>query len=100
MEWQVQEAKQRFSELLRQAHDEGPQAVTRHGKEVAYVVDVAWYREKTGPELDLRRHLLLHGPTSDNLSELVDLARTAEPARPHDPIADLVEGPADSGGDA
>ncbi|MBG0817621.1 type II toxin-antitoxin system prevent-host-death family antitoxin [Planomonospora sp. ID82291] len=33
--WQVQEAKQRFSEVVRRATDEGPQIVTRHGEEVA-----------------------------------------------------------------
>jgi prevent-host-death family protein len=53
MDWQVQAAKQRFSELLRQAHDEGPQTITRHGEQVAVVVDIAWFREKTsdGPDL-------------------------------------------------
>ena len=90
MRWQVQEAKQRFSELLRRAHDDGPQAVTKHGQEVAYVVDVAWYREKAGQAPELRHHLL-HGPTSETLSELVDRVRTEEPVRAHDPIAGLVE---------
>jgi antitoxin Phd len=31
--WQLQEAKQRFSELVRRAEREGPQVVTRHGEE-------------------------------------------------------------------
>jgi prevent-host-death family protein len=37
--WQVQEAKQRFSELVQRALDEGPQVVTRRGKEA-----VLWSR--------------------------------------------------------
>lgn len=34
MSWQVQEAKQRFSELVRRTLAEGPQKVTRHGEDV------------------------------------------------------------------
>jgi len=42
--WQVQEAKQRFSELIRSVEADGPQFVTRHGEEVAVVVSIAEYR--------------------------------------------------------
>jgi len=38
MSWQVQEAKQRFSELVRRTLEEGPQVVTRHGEDVVVVV--------------------------------------------------------------
>lgn len=48
MSWQVQEAKQKFSELLRRAEEEGPQVVTRHGSEVAVVVSAATYRRLAG----------------------------------------------------
>jgi prevent-host-death family protein len=37
-QWQVQEAKQRFSELVQRAIDEGPQLVTRHGKAAVVVL--------------------------------------------------------------
>ncbi len=36
--WQLQTAKARFSELFRRAHSEGPQYVTRQGKEEEAVV--------------------------------------------------------------
>lgn len=36
--WQVQEAKNRFSELIEQALKNGPQVITRHGRAVARVV--------------------------------------------------------------
>ena len=36
--WQVQEAKNRFSELIDLARTQGEQVVTRHGKPVAMVV--------------------------------------------------------------
>jgi antitoxin Phd len=42
--WQLREAKQRFSELVRRAEREGPQVVTRHGEEVVVVVPVEEYR--------------------------------------------------------
>jgi antitoxin Phd len=38
--WQVQEAKNRFSELIDSALNEGPQLVTRHGRAVVRVVAV------------------------------------------------------------
>ena len=37
MSWQLQEAKQKFSELVRRTLEEGPQVVTRHGEEVVVV---------------------------------------------------------------
>ncbi|RZS37749.1 prevent-host-death family protein [Herbihabitans rhizosphaerae] len=46
--WQVQEAKQRFSEVLRAVEDDGPQTITRHGDEVAVVIDIQEYRRLTG----------------------------------------------------
>ncbi|MBN9608449.1 MAG: hypothetical protein BGO26_19570 [Actinobacteria bacterium 69-20] len=45
--WQVQTAKQRLSELLRAAHEAGPQVVTRHGEDVAVVMDIADFRALT-----------------------------------------------------
>ena len=36
--WQLQEAKNRLSEVVDLALDEGPQTVTRHGKDVVVIV--------------------------------------------------------------
>ena len=36
--WQVQEAKNRFSEMIERAQSDGPQIITRHGRPVAKVV--------------------------------------------------------------
>lgn len=38
--WQVQQAKNHFSEVIDRALTEGPQTVTRHGKPVVQVVAV------------------------------------------------------------
>lgn len=43
--WQVQEAKARFSELLRASTEQGPQLVCHHGKPAAVVAPIAqWER--------------------------------------------------------
>ena len=42
--WQLQEAKQRFSEVVRQALEVGPQVVTRHARETVVVVSAKDYR--------------------------------------------------------
>jgi prevent-host-death family protein len=39
--WKLQDAKARFSELVRRARDGEPQRVTVHGKEAVIVVDPA-----------------------------------------------------------
>ncbi len=58
MHWQLQEAKQRFSELLRSVESDGVQVVTRHGQEVAAVIDIATYRRLTGEAEDFKGALL------------------------------------------
>jgi prevent-host-death family protein len=46
--WQVQEAKQQLSRVLDLAQTEGPQIVTRHGREVAVVLSIEDYRALGG----------------------------------------------------
>ncbi|ASR43755.1 hypothetical protein BEN78_10620 [Xanthomonas citri pv. mangiferaeindicae] len=48
--WQVQEAKARFSELLRASVEDGPQIVSHHGKPTAVVVPMEqWQRLQQRP---------------------------------------------------
>ncbi len=63
--WQIQEAKQRFSEMIRAVTNEGPQVITRHGEDVAVVVDIGEYRRLTRPAADLAG-MLLGGPKVDD----------------------------------
>jgi prevent-host-death family protein len=58
MRWQLQDAKQRFSELLRSARREGPQIVTRHGEEVAVVVSMEDYRRLTSDKPAFKEFIL------------------------------------------
>lgn len=75
MAWQLQEAKQRFSELVRRALSSGPQVVTRHGRAAVVVVAAAEFgklRRRAGFKEFLR--------TAPDLSRL-DLRRDRKPAR-------------------
>ncbi|WP_144683469.1 type II toxin-antitoxin system Phd/YefM family antitoxin [Cellulosimicrobium sp. TH-20] len=82
MSWQVQDAKQRLSEVLREAEN-GPQIITRHGKEIAVVVGIDLYHELAGVRAELADYLL-EAPTADDL----DLTRDRTPLRELDLGAD------------
>ena len=46
--WMLQDAKARFSELVRRAHSEGPQRVTVHGRDEVVVVAADEFRRLQG----------------------------------------------------
>ena len=58
MFWQIQQAKQRFSELVRRALSEGPQVVTRHGEPTVVVVAAEEYQRLRRQPPDLTAFLL------------------------------------------
>jgi antitoxin Phd len=43
--WQLQEAKSRFSEVVDQALEHGPQVVSRRGEEVVVILSFAEYKQ-------------------------------------------------------
>jgi len=45
MNWQIQEAKNKLSEVVDNALKEGPQVITKHGKEVAVMISKADYEQ-------------------------------------------------------
>ncbi|WP_321477566.1 type II toxin-antitoxin system Phd/YefM family antitoxin [uncultured Paludibaculum sp.] len=49
-EWQLQEAKARFSEVFRLAREQGPQRVTKHGREAVVVIPAEEYARITAPQ--------------------------------------------------
>ena len=53
--WVLQDAKARFSELVRRVHSEGPQHVTVHGRDEVVVMAAADFRrlqgDRTGRDL-------------------------------------------------
>lgn len=74
--WQLQEAKQRFSELIRSVLTEGPQVVSRHGRDVAVVIDIDEYRRLRGGEPDFKSFLR----SAPDLDEL-EIDRSPAPPR-------------------
>jgi prevent-host-death family protein len=50
MTWQLQEAKNRFSEVVDLALSEGPQTITRHGRATVVIVATEQYARETGRE--------------------------------------------------
>lgn len=51
--WQLQEAKNKFSKLVEKAQYEGPQFVTKHGKEAVVVLSVEEYKKIVKPKSNL-----------------------------------------------
>lgn len=75
MPWQLQEAKAKFSQLVQKAMDEGPQTVTRHGKEAVVVLSVEEY-EKLNRRKPSILEVLMSGPEGD-----LDLEREQDRGR-------------------
>jgi prevent-host-death family protein len=69
MNWQLQTAKSKFSQVVNQALEEGPQIVTRHGKAVVVIVSMDEYQKMIDPQPSLLE-LLLNSPLSDSGLEI------------------------------
>lgn len=71
--WPLQDAKARFSEVVRRAREQGPQRVTVHGRDAVVVIDAATYdggvAQHTGKRLvHVLRRAPLDGVDFDRLS--------------------------------
>ncbi len=51
--WQLQEAKNKFSRLVTQAQEIGPQVVTKHGQVAVVVLSAEEYEKLIKPEKNL-----------------------------------------------
>jgi prevent-host-death family protein len=76
MIWQLQTAKQRFSEVVERARRDGPQVVTKHGKEAVVIVDADEYRRLTSDGQELVE-FIRSAPDLD----LLELDRAADAGR-------------------
>jgi len=76
MSWQLQEAKQKFSEMVRRALTEGPQTVTKHGDEVVVVLAIDTYRQLLGDIPEFKTYL-----ASAPELEVLEISRDDTPAR-------------------
>lgn len=61
MSWKLADAKNRFSELVRKALEEGPQRVTRRGNAVVVLSELD-YQRLVGQRPGFRDYLLDEGP--------------------------------------
>jgi len=55
--WQLQEAKGKFSEVVKRAQSQGPQNITVHGEAVAVLISRRDYLKLTRPKLGLLEFL-------------------------------------------
>jgi len=75
--WQLQEAKNKFSKLVAKAQHEGPQFVTKHGKESVVVLSVDEYKKIVKPKSDLFQFM----QTSPLSKTLINIERDKSPGR-------------------
>ena len=75
--WSLQDAKNKFSEVVKEAQKEGPQVVTKRGIEVIIILSMEDYKKLTKPQtniVEFFRKSPLHGIG-------LDLKRSKEPSR-------------------
>lgn len=76
-QWQLQDAKNRFSEVVDNAVQQGPQVVTKRGKEAVVIISIEEYRKMQQPKntlVDFFQASPLNGVD-------LDLTRDQSPAR-------------------
>jgi prevent-host-death family protein len=80
MNWHLQDAKNNFSKLVRQARENGPQTVTLRGDRAVVVLSAEDY-DKLAAKKTTLIDTLLEGPVfSDEFAELVN-QRSKTPSR-------------------
>jgi prevent-host-death family protein len=80
MDWQLQDAKNRFSEVVTRARTDGPQVVTLRGKRAAVVLSAESYDALLAARPSLVDQLLAGPAWDDALVEAVN-ARDPSPSR-------------------
>ena len=67
MAWQLQEAKNKLSEVVEASLVKGPQIITRRGKNAAAIISFEDYRRYIAPDTNLKKTL---GSTGFNTLDL------------------------------
>ena len=79
-EWQLQDAKNRFSELVREARENGPQVVTIRGKRAVVVLSSAAFDAIERPRKPFNE-FLMEGPAwPDDVIDAIN-DRSPDPGR-------------------
>jgi prevent-host-death family protein len=79
-DWQLQDAKNRFSEVVKRARDEGPQTVTVHGQRAAVVISAQQFDQLIKPPASFVDFLLGDAPWPDDVVDAIN-DRSTDPGR-------------------
>jgi antitoxin Phd len=78
--WKLEDAKNRFSEVVRRARAHEPQLVTRNGRDAVVIVSAEDYARLTAPRSLVQ--FMRESPLADALAEgELDLSRAEESGR-------------------
>jgi len=75
--WQLQDAKNKFSNLVETAQKEGPQIVTKHGKEAVVILSIQEYKRLSKPKINLIQ-FFKNSPLAE---ETIEFSRNKETPR-------------------
>ena len=75
--WQLQDAKNKFSNLVKRAQHTGPQIVTKHGKDAVVVLSIDEYQKLIKPKINLVKFF----QSSPLANTELDLSRNKEVPR-------------------
>jgi len=75
-QWQLQEAKNKFSQVVKQAQQGKPQYITVHGKPAAVIVSIDDYQKLNQPQTSLSEALMM-----PLLEQDLDLSRDPDTGR-------------------
>ncbi len=81
MNWQLQDAKNKLSQVVKEANESGPQVITVHGKEAAVVVSIEEYQRLKGVGEGSFIEFMRSSPWSDielNIERCDDVGRDIE----------------------
>jgi len=76
--WSLQDAKARFSEVVRQSLETGPQLVTKNGEDAVIIISVRDFNRATRPKSESVARVLARSPLAQ--AEL-ELARPRDAGR-------------------
>ena len=78
--WQLQDAKARFSELVKRAREQGPQHVSVRGEPAVVVVSVEEFARLSTPRPSIVDHILAGAPWPDDVVDAIN-TRSRDPGR-------------------
>jgi prevent-host-death family protein len=78
--WQLQDAKARFSELVKRAREQGPQHVSVRGEPAVVVISEKEFAKLVSPRPSIVDHILEGEPWPDDLVDAIN-ARSSDTGR-------------------